>query len=127
MPCDRDDDEPSLERCRDDVALSYLPLPIVRGSPVPEVPKGSAPAATLDTPPEGHEVIPVKTIRPRRDANFQVSVQQPASLGLVQGHDAQGVFVEVGTSLFYADYVEFGTSRQRAEPFMRPAISAVRR
>jgi hypothetical protein len=43
MPCERDDEEPSVERCRDDVALSYLPLPIVRGSPVPEVPKVPSP------------------------------------------------------------------------------------
>ena len=42
MPCERDD-EPSLERCSDDVALSYLPLPMVRGSPVPAVPKVPSP------------------------------------------------------------------------------------
>ena len=36
-------DESSVERCRDAVALSYLPLAIVRGSPVPDVPKVPSP------------------------------------------------------------------------------------
>lgn len=32
----------------------------------------------------------------------------------------------VGTNVTYAPYVEFGTRRTRAQPFMRPAVEAVR-
>lgn len=32
----------------------------------------------------------------------------------------------VGTNVTYAPYVEFGTRRTRAQPFMRPALEAVR-
>jgi hypothetical protein len=56
MPCDRDDDERSLEGCRDDVALSYLPLPMVRGSPVPEVPKVPSPLMPWEPKSPGVEV-----------------------------------------------------------------------
>lgn len=33
----------------------------------------------------------------------------------------------VGTNVVYAPFVEFGTRRTRAQPFMRPAVEAVRR
>lgn len=32
----------------------------------------------------------------------------------------------VGTNVSYAPYVEFGTRRARAQPFLRPALEAVR-
>lgn len=39
--------------------------------------------------------------------------------------------VQVGTDVFYCDFVEFGTSKQQAQPYMTPAfrqnISAIHR
>lgn len=32
----------------------------------------------------------------------------------------------VGTDVYYAGYVEFGTSKMQAQPFMRPAIEATK-
>lgn len=36
----------------------------------------------------------------------------------------QEASVKVGTNVEYAPYVEFGTSRQKAQPYLRPAIDA---
>lgn len=38
--------------------------------------------------------------------------------------DARGLFAAIGTNVSYAAPVEFGTSRQRPQPFLRPAIYA---
>lgn len=35
--------------------------------------------------------------------------------------------VEIGTDVPYAAYVEYGTSRQRAQPYMRPSLTQARR
>lgn len=40
--------------------------------------------------------------------------------------DAQGVLAIVGTDVHYAPYVEFGTSRMAAQPYLRPALAAAR-
>jgi HK97 gp10 family phage protein len=37
-----------------------------------------------------------------------------------------GLSATVGTDIIYASYVEFGTSRQRAQPFLMPAFEANR-
>lgn len=37
--------------------------------------------------------------------------------------DAAGNAVYIGTNVEYAPYVELGTSRQKAQPFLRPAAS----
>ena len=37
--------------------------------------------------------------------------------------DAAGNAVYIGTNVEYAPYVELGTSRQNAQPFLRPAAS----
>lgn len=42
------------------------------------------------------------------------------------GSDSQGLVEVVGTDVDYAPHVEFGTSRMRAQPFLRPALDAVR-
>lgn len=34
---------------------------------------------------------------------------------------------EIGTDVPYAGYVEYGTSRQRAQPYMRPSLTQARR
>lgn len=41
------------------------------------------------------------------------------------GRDARGPFVEIGTNVEYAADVEFGTSRNRAQPYLRPAVLEV--
>jgi HK97 gp10 family phage protein len=37
-------------------------------------------------------------------------------------YEVQKDRVTIGNSVFYAPYVELGTSRQRAKPFLKPAI-----
>lgn len=36
--------------------------------------------------------------------------------------DARGAYIEVGTNVSYAPYVEFGTQRSPAQPYLRPAL-----
>lgn len=43
-----------------------------------------------------------------------------ASSGLQR--DSRGAYVEVGTVVFYAGFVEFGTRRMAAQPYLRPAL-----
>lgn len=38
-------------------------------------------------------------------------------------HQVDGDAVYIGTNVEYAPYVELGTSRQKAQPFLRPAAS----
>lgn len=42
------------------------------------------------------------------------------------GRDSEGLFVDVGTDVEYAPYVELGTSRMAARPYLRPALDAMR-
>lgn len=42
------------------------------------------------------------------------------------GIDAKSPYVDVGTAVEYAPYVEMGTSRMEARPFLRPALEAAR-
>lgn len=42
-----------------------------------------------------------------------------SSIFMRKGED----FVEIGTNVHYAPHVEFGTSRMRAKPYLRPAIA----
>lgn len=46
-----------------------------------------------------------------------------SSIVMRKGRDGMGFYVEVGTSVSYAPFVEFGTSRRRAQPFLTPAIA----
>lgn len=46
-----------------------------------------------------------------------------SSIVMRRGRDGTGFYVEVGTSVEYAPFVEFGTSRMRAQPFLTPAIA----
>lgn len=54
-------------------------------------------------------LCPVDTGRLRNSITHQVSVQ--------------GKAVYVGTNVEYAPYVELGTKRQKAQPYLRPAIT----
>jgi HK97 gp10 family phage protein len=40
------------------------------------------------------------------------------------GKDAISVYADIGTSVFYGPFVELGTSRMEARPFLRPALDA---
>lgn len=46
-----------------------------------------------------------------------------SSIIMTKGRDGQGFYVEVGTNVSYARFVEFGTSRMRARPFLLPAVA----
>lgn len=40
------------------------------------------------------------------------------------GEDARGLYADIGSAVLYAPYVELGTSRMPAYPFLLPALSA---
>ena len=42
------------------------------------------------------------------------------------GADPVSPYVDVGSAVFYAPFVELGTSRMAARPFLRPALEAAR-
>lgn len=39
------------------------------------------------------------------------------------GRDSRGYFVEIGTNVSYAAFVEFGTFKSRAQPYLIPALA----
>jgi HK97 gp10 family phage protein len=45
-----------------------------------------------------------------------------SSITMTEGQDAHGPYVEVGTNVSYAAYVEYGTAHSPAQPYMRPAM-----
>lgn len=49
-----------------------------------------------------------------------------SSIAHEMGLDALGLYVDVGTDVEYAIFVELGTSRMSAQPFLRPALDAAR-
>jgi len=57
------------------------------------------------------ELCPVDTGRLR--SSIQTSGLQ---------RDGRGAYIKVGTNVFYAGFVEFGTSRMPAQPYLRPAL-----
>ena len=42
------------------------------------------------------------------------------------GEDWHGVFADIGSAVTYSVYVEMGTSRMAARPYLRPALDAAR-
>lgn len=46
-----------------------------------------------------------------------------SSIVMTKGRDGTGFYVEIGTNVNYAAFVEFGTSRMRAQPFLIPAVA----
>lgn len=65
----------------------------------------------LDVQNRARELCPVDTGRLR------------SSIRSVPGKDTHGPFVAIGTNVTYAVFVEFGTSRARAQPYLRPALA----
>lgn len=49
-----------------------------------------------------------------------------ASITWRAGEDAISPYVDVGSAVLYAPYLEFGTSKMAARPFLRPAAEAAR-
>ena len=49
-----------------------------------------------------------------------------ASITWRPGQDALSPYVDIGSAVHYAPYVELGTSRMAARPFLRPALEAAR-
>lgn len=49
-----------------------------------------------------------------------------ASIAWRMGRDWRGLYAIVGTNVHYAAYVEFGTRRMRARPYLRPALQEAR-
>lgn len=48
-----------------------------------------------------------------------------SSIHWEQGEDSRGFFVDVGTNVKYAPFVEYGTRFQQAQSFMRPALAEI--
>ena len=42
------------------------------------------------------------------------------------GRDSRGLVARIGTNVEYAAYVELGTRRMRAQPYLRPALDAAK-
>src|SRR5512146_1785279 len=42
------------------------------------------------------------------------------------GRDSVSEYVDVGTAVFYGGFVEYGTTRMAARPYLRPALAAAR-
>lgn len=47
-----------------------------------------------------------------------------SSISTALSSDAQGVYVDVGSNVKYAGYLELGTRNMHARPFLRPALPA---
>lgn len=42
------------------------------------------------------------------------------------GQDALGIYADIGSNVEYAGYVEYGTDRAPAFPYLKPALEAAR-
>lgn len=45
-----------------------------------------------------------------------------ASIMSTPGRDGRGPYVDIGSNVEYAPFVEYGTMRTRAQPYLRPAL-----
>lgn len=68
-----------------------------------------------------------RTIRVDRSAKDRCPVDTGrlrSSINWRMARDGRGLLGIVGTNVAYAPYVEFGTARAGAQPFLRPALQA---
>lgn len=49
-----------------------------------------------------------------------------SSISWAPGQDARGLYAVIGTNVYYAKWVELGSDRAPAYPFLRPALIAGR-
>jgi hypothetical protein len=49
-----------------------------------------------------------------------------AGIAWLLGRDSRGLYAQVGTNVEYGPYVELGTDRMAARPFLRPAAEHAR-
>lgn len=68
----------------------------------------------LDVEASAKDLVPVDTGRLRASITTQL------------GQDSESLFADVGSDVEYAAPVEFGTTRVRAQPYLRPALDAAR-
>lgn len=79
----------------------------------------------IDEAPELMENIVTETaLRVDREAKKRCPVDT-GNLRASISMDVKGIEAEVGTNVEYAPYIEYGTSRQKAQPFMTPARQKV--
>lgn len=50
-----------------------------------------------------------------------------SSIATVPGEDSVSVYVDIGSDVSYAAFVELGTRHMRARPYLRPALPAASR
>lgn len=50
-----------------------------------------------------------------------------SSIGYAVERDSRGLLARIGSAVVYAPYVELGTRRQPAQPYLRPALKAADR
>jgi len=67
---------------------------------------------TLATERQAKRLCPVDTGRLRSSITHEM------------GGDNEGIVARVGTNVDYARHIEYGTSRSRPQPFLRPALQA---
>lgn len=48
------------------------------------------------------------------------------SIAWRMGIDAESIYADIGSAVLYAPYVELGTTKMEARPFLRPALEAAR-
>lgn len=61
-----------------------------------------------------------------REAKIMVPVDTGRLRSSIASEEKTPLSFEVGTNVEYADDVEFGTTRQRAQPYLGPAVESVR-
>ena len=61
-----------------------------------------------------------------RNAKINCPVDTGILRGSISAEEKDPLFFEVGTNVEYAAYVEFGTSRMAAQPYLEPAAETVR-
>jgi len=57
----------------------------------------------------------------KADAKLRAPVDTGQLRASIQ-HQVNEDSADIGTNVTYAEYLEYGTSRQRAQPFLRPAL-----